>query len=93
MTDLEPRLRELEVTMASHVADCTQYRRATAGSLKRIEVRSREIKQVLAETSKKLDRHLGLHKGRKAAWSDTRVLIGVGIGVAGIIWGIIQTLL
>ena len=79
--------------MASHIADCMQYRKSTAAALKRIEASGTEIKQALDESSKKLDRHLVLHQGRKAAWSDTRVLIGVGVGIAGLVWGIIQTFL
>lgn len=93
MSELESRLREVEAALASHVADCMQYRNSTEASLHRIEANSVEIKQALTDNSKRLEEHLILHRGRKTAWSDARVVISFGFGVAGIVWGIIQTLL
>ena len=90
---LESRLRNLEIAMSSHVAECTQYRKSTEDTLKRIEDSGHEIKQQLHDSNKKLTEHLTVHRGRRSAWSDTRVLISFGFGILGIVWGIIQTLL
>ena len=91
--DIESRVRSLEIAMSSHVAECTQYRKSTEDTLRRIEEGGQEIKQQLHESNRKLAEHLTVHQGRRSAWSDTRILISFAFGVVGIVWGIIQTLL